>query len=93
MEYISIDGSDIPPEVIEKVPAQMAKSYHLLPIEYNKEKNELTVVLDNVDNFRATDDLRTLMGFNVTAKITDRDSLESALNKYYETKQDEESLS
>jgi type IV pilus assembly protein PilB len=88
MEYVSIDGLTIPAEVIEKVPAQMAKTYHIVPVEYNKEKNELAVVLDNVDNFRATDDLRTLMGFSVTAKITDRDALESALTKYYET-QDE----
>lgn len=89
MDYMSIDGLTIPPEVVEKVPAQMAKSYHILPVEYNKDKNELAVVLDNVDNFRATDDLRTLMGFNVTAKITDRETLESALAKSYETKQDE----
>jgi type IV pilus assembly protein PilB len=73
MEYTSIDGLDIPAETIEKVPAQMAKTYHILPIAYNKEKNELTVALDNVDNFRATDDLRTLMGFTVTAKMTDRE--------------------
>jgi type IV pilus assembly protein PilB len=89
MEYTSIEGIAIGPEVIEKVPSQMAKTYHIVPVEYNKDKNELAVVLDNVDNFRATDDLRTLMGFNVTAKITDRDALESALTKYYETKQDE----
>ncbi len=89
MEYTSIDGLDIPKDVIEKVPAQMAKTYHIVPLEYNKEKNELTVALDNVDNFRATDDLRTLMGFNVTAKMTDRDGLEGALTKYYETSQDE----
>jgi type IV pilus assembly protein PilB len=89
MEYTSIDGLTIPPEVIEKVPAQMAKTYHLIPIEYHKDKNELTVVLDNMENFRATDDLRTLMGFSVTAKITDRDAVEGALTKYYETKADE----
>ncbi len=89
MEFASIDGLDIAKDVIEKVPAQMAKTYHIVPIQYNKEKNELVVALDNVDNFRATDDLRTLMGFAVTAKMTDRESLEAALNKYYETKQDE----
>ncbi len=89
MEYTSIDGVEIAPDVIEKVPAQMAKTYHILPIAYSKEKNELTVALDNVDNFRATDDLRTLMGFTVTAKMTDREGLESALAKYYETKQED----
>lgn len=89
MEFVSIDGLDIPADVIEKVPAQMAKTYHLIPVSHDKAKNELTVVLDNVENFRATDDLRTLMGFAVTAKMTDREALESALTKYYETKQDD----
>jgi type IV pilus assembly protein PilB len=89
IEYISIDGLDIPADVIEKVPAQTAKSFHVVPISFNKDKNELTVALDNVDNFRATDDLRTLMGFAVTAKMTDRNSLETALTRYYETKQDD----
>ena len=88
MEYMNIEGIDVPPDVIEKVPAQMAKTYRVVPIEYNKEQNELTVVLDSPDNFRATDDLSTLMGFKVTAKITDSDVLEKALTKYYET-QDE----
>jgi len=88
MEYINMDGMDIKPDIIEKVPAQMAKTYHIVPIEYNKERNELTVALDSVDNFRATDDLRTLMGFNIAAKITDRDALEGALTKYYETRDD-----
>lgn len=88
MEYMNIEGIDVPPDVIAKVPAQMAKTYRVVPIEYNKEQNELTVVLDSPDNFRATDDLSTLMGFKVTAKITDSDVLEKALTKYYET-QDE----
>lgn len=89
IEYIGIDGLDIPADVIEKVPAQMAKTFHILPIAHNKDKKELTVVLDNVDNFRATDDLRTLMGFAIVAKMTDRGSLEAAIGKYYETKQDD----
>jgi type IV pilus assembly protein PilB len=88
MEYANIDGIDLPADVVEKVPAQMAKTYRVIPIEYNKEQNELTVALDSPDNFRAIDDLSTLMGFKVTAKITDSDALEKALTKYYET-QDE----
>ncbi|MFA5251563.1 MAG: ATPase, T2SS/T4P/T4SS family [Phycisphaerae bacterium] len=89
MEYIKLSDIDIPANVIEKVPAQMAKTYHIMPIEYNKEKNELCVVLDSADNFKATDDLSTLMGFRVTAKITDSDALEAALAKYYKEEQEE----
>ena len=88
MEYFSLDGIDIPSDVVEKVPAQMANTYHIVPIEYNQQLNELSVALDNPENFRATDDLSTLMGFKVTAKITDSDALERALTKYYK-EQDE----
>jgi hypothetical protein len=88
MGHINLDGIDIPADVIEKVPAQMAKTYHIVPIEYNQGQNELIVALDNPENFRATDDLSTLMGFKVTAKITDSEALEKALAKYYETQQD-----
>jgi len=89
MEYADIDGLNIAPDIIDKVPAQMAKTYHIVPIEYDKAQNELTVALDSAENFRATDDLSTLMGFKVSAKITDPHALEGALSKYYET-QDED---
>jgi type IV pilus assembly protein PilB len=92
MEYVSLDGLDIPADVVEKVPEQMAKTYHLVPIEYNTQLNQLTVALDNPDNFRATDDLATLMGFKVVAKITDADALEKTLTKYYETQQGDENI-
>lgn len=90
MEYVNLDGVDIPADVVEKVPAQMAKTYHIVPIEYNSQRNELVVALDNPENFRATDDLSTLMGFKVSAKFTDSDALEKALAKYYEEKADDD---
>lgn len=89
MEYVKMSDIDVPADVIGKVPAQMAKTYHIVPIEYNKEKNELCVVLDSADNFKATDDLSTLMGFRVTAKITDSEALEHALARYYKEEQEE----
>ena len=90
MEYVNLEYKEIPADVIEKVPAQMAKTYHLVPVEYDKEQNELKVVLDNPDNFRATDDLSTLMGFKVSAKITSPEALGNALAKYY--KEQDESI-
>lgn len=83
MEFTEIDGLEIPPEVISQVPAQMAKTYRIIPIEYDKRRNHLTVVLDSPDNFRATDDLSTLMGFTVEAKVADPDAIKAAMDKYY----------
>jgi len=89
MEYVDLGEADAPAEVVEKVPAQMAKTYRIVPIEYDESENKLTIALDNPGNFRAIDDLSTLMGYRVEAKMTDPDALEGALNKYYESRQDE----
>lgn len=89
MEFIKLDGLDISADVIEKVPAQMAKTYRIIPTEFNKERNELTVALDNPGNFKASDDLSALIGVRVTAKITDSDALEKALAKYYSEEKEE----
>ena len=53
MEFISIDGMDIPAEVLDKVPAQMANGYRIVPIEYNGATNELVVALDDPENYQA----------------------------------------
>ena len=88
MEYIDLDGFEIPSEVIQQVPAQVAKTYNIVPIEYDEAANKLTVALDSPDNFRATDDLGTLMGFNVVAKVSNPEALEAALNKHYEAEEE-----
>lgn len=88
MEFVKLDADEIPSDVIAYVPAQMARTYRIVPLEYDKRRNELTVALDSPDNFRATDDLSTLMGFTVTARVTDPASLENALNKYYAGKEE-----
>ena len=84
MEYVDLVSLDIPADVIDKIPSQMANAYKVVPLEYNPIENTLVVALGSADNFRATDDLRTLMGFSVSAKIADPDQLSMALMKYYD---------
>jgi len=84
MEYVELTSLDIPADVIDRIPSQMANAYQVVPLEYDPLTNHLVVALGSADNFRATDDLRTLMGFTVTAKIADPDQLAMALMKYYD---------
>ena len=83
MEFVDLGKLEIPPEVIKQIPSQMATTYKFVPLEYDEELNRLVVALGSADNFRATDDLKTLMGFDVTAKIADPEQLDSAMAKYY----------
>ncbi len=92
MENINLDGLDISPDVLGKVPGQMAKTYRVLPIEFKSESNELVVAVDKADNFRATDDLSSLLGFKVTAQIADSQALDAALAKYYQQRDEGEGI-
>jgi type IV pilus assembly protein PilB len=90
MEYVDLESLEIPQAVIDQIPAQMARSYRIFPLKHDKSNNRITVAIDNPDNFRATDDLSTLLGFSVESKVTDTDALTAALDKYY--KEDKEGL-
>src|SRR5512136_2392719 len=83
MESIRLADIDIEKTVIDMLPAQMAHAYRIIPTEYDRETNTLGVALASPDNFHATDDLKTLMGFNVVARITTEEDMTDALNRYY----------
>ncbi len=84
MEFVDLNNMDIADGVIKQIPSQMANAYKIVPVEYDAEANHITIAMSSPDNFRATDDLRTLMGFSVTAKIAELEALDGALMKYYD---------
>ena len=83
VEFVELKGMEVAPDVIAQVPSQMANTYRVVPIAFDAGKNELTVAVDNVENFSSTDDLARLMGLTIKAKLTDRQWVEEALKKYY----------
>ena len=90
IEQINLDGLAIPAQVIDKVPSQMAKSYRVLPVEFDPASKELTIAIDSPENFKASDDISTLTGFKVKAKIADGGALDKALAKYYQQEKTED---
>ncbi|MFO0839641.1 MAG: ATPase, T2SS/T4P/T4SS family [Phycisphaerae bacterium] len=89
MESIAVAQIDIDQAVIGLIPAQMAHAYRIIPTEYDRETNTLGVALASPDNFQATDDLKTLMGYNVVARITTPQDMTEALNRFYPEEQAE----
>ncbi len=83
-ELINLDGVEISPETIKAVPAQIATTNKVLPLTFDPATKKLTVAMASHENFRALDDLRSLMGYNVTAKIADGEQIERLINKHYQ---------
>ena len=83
MEVVELAKMDVPPEVTSLMTAQMAQTYRVLPIDFHVERKLLSLALDNPDNFRATDDIQTLLGFTVKAFLCKPEELQTALDRYY----------
>ena len=82
-EMIDLSGVTIPKEAIDAVPAQIATANKVLPLTFDKASKKLVVVLASHDNFRAVDDLQSLMGYRVTVKVGDSDQIDKLLAKHY----------
>ncbi|MGN6726723.1 MAG: GspE/PulE family protein [Tepidisphaeraceae bacterium] len=82
-EMIDLSGVQIPKEAIDAVPAQIATANKVLPLAFDKNSKKLTVVMASHDNFRAVDDLQSLMGYRVTVKVGDSDQIDKLLAKHY----------
>lgn len=82
MAYVDID-EDIPQEAIEAIPAETAQAYQVVPLEFNPKGRKIKIAMKSPDNFRAVDDLRLLMGFNVDAVIADADRINELIAKHY----------
>ena len=81
MRHVDLDELEIPPEVIEKMDAMTARSYNVVPIEFDV--GRLTVAMADPNNFRALDELRTLLSYEIAAAVADPAAVVRALDKYY----------
>ncbi|HNO76905.1 MAG TPA: ATPase, T2SS/T4P/T4SS family [Phycisphaerae bacterium] len=83
MEMTNVGGMDIPGEIIALVPQQMAATYRVIPFDFDPNTNRLSVAMASPDNFHATDDMQTLLGFKIKAFICTEAEVQSALDRYY----------
>jgi type IV pilus assembly protein PilB len=90
MPIVDLDDFDLTEEILRTIPAEMANAYQVLPIMFDKQFNKLTVALKTADNFRAVDDLRLLMGFDVEAMVAPAEQIANRIKKFYGD--DEESI-
>jgi type IV pilus assembly protein PilB len=83
MGFVSLAGKELAAEVRDAIPAETAKMYQVVPIEYNPRGKKLKIAMKSPDNFRAVDDLRLLMGFNVEAVVADAAEVDALIKKNY----------
>ncbi|HSW45882.1 MAG TPA: ATPase, T2SS/T4P/T4SS family [Phycisphaerae bacterium] len=89
MEPVDLSKIEIPREILSQISTQMANTYRVVPLDYEPAGKLLTVVLDDPSNFQATDDLKTLLGYQIKACITTKEDMVSALGRFFPEDQPE----
>ena len=82
-ELVSLEGVSIAPTAVSAVPSQIATTNKVLPLEFDPVTKKLKVAMASPENFRALDDLRSLMGYDVQAVLADPDQIDKLIAKLY----------
>ena len=80
---INLSSVEISKEAIDKIPAQIAKKYILIPIDIKN--NKIEVAISDPTNIFALDDIRFITGMNVVPYLSNEASIIKAIDKYYGT--------
>jgi len=83
MQVGDLDDLTLDKETIATLPAETAMAYQCVPVAYDKQSNRLTIAIKDANNFRAVDDLKMLMGFNVSAIVAPPEQIDKALQEHY----------
>ncbi len=83
MAYVDLPKINIPDEAISALPAETVQAYQVVPVEFAAAGRRLKIAMKSPDNFRAVDDLRLLMGFNVEAVVADAGAIDALIQKHY----------
>lgn len=83
--YLPLSNYEINPEVVNIVPARVARQYLLIPID--KLGNNLTLAMSNPLNVQAIEDIELLSGCNVQTFVSTSSDIKRAIEKYYKDKE------
>jgi len=78
--FINIKNEKIPPEILSLVPEPIARNHNI--IAYKKEGNSLEVAILDTDDLEALNFIKKKLGLKILLRITDSESMKSALLQY-----------
>jgi len=81
--YLPLQNYDIPKELLETVPEQVASQYCLIPID--KIGNTLTVAMANPLNPQAIDDIEYISKCEAQIFVATSSDIRAAIDKFYKT--------
>ncbi len=81
IEVVDIDAIDVPREIVEKVPRELARQHNIIPIDITD--GVLTVAISDPLDLYSLDELRFVLNCPIEMVLSTKESIENAITKYY----------
>jgi len=81
LPYIAVDQYEINEEILELIPADMARGYHVIPLD--RVGDVLTVVMENPLNGFQKEELKRITHCQIAPFISTKMSIEKAMHRWY----------
>jgi len=86
--YVSVsEYGDISQNILSLVPERIAKTFQLIPIDFDKTTNTLTIAMSDPLDLYAVDTLKEITKCNIKVVVSKKNEILDAINKYYEKKE------
>ncbi len=83
--YLPLSNYEINPEIVNIIPARVARQYLLVPID--KIGNNITLAMSNPLNIQAIEDVELLSGCSVQTFVSTSSDIKRTIEKYYKDKE------
>lgn len=83
--FLPLSNYEISPDVINIVPARVARQYVLIPID--KIGNNLTLAMSNPLNIHAIEDIELFSSCSIQTFVSTSSDIKKAIEKYYKDKE------
>ncbi len=80
--HVSLNQIPIDPELLQLIPAELAKRAQLIPIR--REKNKLFIAMADPMDYFAIEEVRMATGYQIEPTIAAKDDLYRTITKYYD---------
>ncbi len=81
MDPIDLDEVVVSADLLDMVPAHVAETYQVVPVDFDGKV--LTLALADPQNISALDDMKFMLNVEVKGALSDPESIEKAMSKYY----------
>ena len=84
-QSIDLKHAVIDPGALKFVPRELAKRYHLLPLDFNQAKNRLTLAISDINEIVGLDRVRALLseGTEIETLLAGESEIDRAIDQYY----------